>query len=70
MCKTYDKSKGGDTRELQSRMVPPPPPKRKKMGRVTLSSLISLERGKMTENAGSYKVKDLSVFVALVAMAS
>ena len=23
MCKTYDKSKGGDTRELQSRMVPP-----------------------------------------------
>ena len=24
MCYTYDKSKGGDTRELQSRMVPPP----------------------------------------------
>ena len=23
MCYTYDKSKGGDTRELQSRMVPP-----------------------------------------------
>ena len=23
MCQTYDKSKGGDTRELQSRMVPP-----------------------------------------------
>ena len=32
MCYTYDKSKGGDTRELQSRMVPPP----KKLGRVTL----------------------------------
>ena len=29
MCYTYDKSKGGDTRELQSRMVPPPPPKKK-----------------------------------------
>ena len=27
MCYTYDKTKGGDTRELQSRMVPPPPPK-------------------------------------------
>ena len=27
--KTYDKSKGGDTRELQSRMVPPPPPLKK-----------------------------------------
>ena len=24
MCYTYDKSKGGDTRELQSRMVAPP----------------------------------------------
>ena len=24
MCYTYDKSKGGDIRELQSRMVPPP----------------------------------------------
>ena len=23
MCYTYDKSKGGDTRELQSRIVPP-----------------------------------------------
>ena len=23
MCYTYDKSKGGDIRELQSRMVPP-----------------------------------------------
>ena len=23
MCYTYDKSKGGDTRELQSRMLPP-----------------------------------------------
>ena len=23
MCYAYDKSKGGDTRELQSRMVPP-----------------------------------------------
>ena len=23
MCYTYDKSKGGDTRELQSRVVPP-----------------------------------------------
>ena len=34
MCYTYDKSKGGDTRELQSRMVPP-----KKLGRVTLSNL-------------------------------
>ena len=34
MCYTYDKSKGGDTRELQSRMVPP----KKKLGRVTLSS--------------------------------
>ena len=33
MCWTYDKSKGGDIRELQSRMVPPP----KKLGRVTLS---------------------------------
>ena len=32
-------SKGGDTRELQSRMVPPPP-KKKKLGRVTLSWLI------------------------------
>ena len=32
MCKTYDKIKGGDTRELQSRMVPP-----KKLGRATLS---------------------------------
>ena len=31
MCYTYDKSKGGDTRELQSRMVSP-----KKLGRVTL----------------------------------
>ena len=34
MCQTYDKSKGGDTRELQSRMVPP----QKKLGRVTLKS--------------------------------
>ena len=33
MCYTYDKSKGGDTRELQGRMVPPP---KKKLGRVTL----------------------------------
>ena len=32
MCYTYDKSKGGDTRELQSRMVPPPPPPKKKTG--------------------------------------
>ena len=32
MCYTYDKSKGGDTRELQSRMVPP----QKKLVRVTL----------------------------------
>ena len=32
MCYTYDKSKGGDTRELHSRMVPP----QKKLGRVTL----------------------------------
>ena len=24
MCETYDKSEGGDTRQLQSRMVPPP----------------------------------------------
>ena len=31
MCYTYDKNKGGDTRELQSRMVPPPP-KKKKLG--------------------------------------
>ena len=23
MCYTYDKSKGGDTREIQSKMVPP-----------------------------------------------
>ena len=38
--KTYDKSKGGDTRELQSRMVTPPPPK-KKLGRVTLRSTLS-----------------------------
>ena len=38
--------------------------------RFCLSSLISLERGKTTENAGSYKGKDLSVFVALVAMTS
>ena len=29
MCSTYDKSKGGDTRELQSTMVPPPPRKKK-----------------------------------------
>ena len=29
MCYTYDKSKGGDTRELQSRMVTPPPQKKK-----------------------------------------
>ena len=36
MCYTYDKSKGGDTIELQSRMVPPPPKKKKKLGRVTL----------------------------------
>ena len=28
------KSKGGDTRDLQSRMVPPP--QKKKLGRVTL----------------------------------
>ena len=33
MCYTYDKSRGGDTRELQSRMVRPP----KKLGRVTLN---------------------------------
>ena len=33
MCYAYDKSKGGDTRELQSRMVPP----KKKLGRVTLT---------------------------------
>ena len=33
MCKAYDKSKGGDTRELQSRMLPP----KKKLGRVTLT---------------------------------
>ena len=32
MCYTYDKSKGGDTRELQSRMVHP----QKKLGWVTL----------------------------------
>ena len=32
MCCTYDKSKAGATRELQSRMVPP-----KKLGRVTLN---------------------------------
>ena len=31
MSWTYDKSKGEDTRELQSRMVPP-----KKLGQVTL----------------------------------
>ena len=36
MCYTYDKSKGGDTRELQSRMVPTP----KKLGRVTLKQQI------------------------------
>ena len=29
MCWTYHKSKGGDTREVQSRMVPPPPKKKK-----------------------------------------
>ena len=34
MCYTYDKSKGGDTRELQSRMVPP----QKKLSRVTLNA--------------------------------
>ena len=34
MCQTYDKSKGGDTRELQSRLVPP----KKKLGRVTLNN--------------------------------
>ena len=38
MCYTYDKSKGGDTRELQSRMVPP----KKKLGRVTLISMSTL----------------------------
>ena len=31
LCFRHDKSKGGDTRELQSRMVPP-----KKVGQVTL----------------------------------
>ena len=40
MCWTYDKSKGGDTRELQSRMVPP----RKKLGQVTLTSLWTTTR--------------------------
>ena len=34
MCYTYDKSKGRDTREPQTRLVPPP----KKLGRVTLIS--------------------------------
>ena len=38
MCQTYDKSKGGDTRELQSRMVPPP----KKLGRVTLNVITAI----------------------------
>ena len=38
MCQTYDKRKGRDTRELQSRMVPPPP--KKKLGRVTLSATL------------------------------
>ena len=36
MCQTYDKSKGGDTRGLQSRMVPP----KKKLGRVTLIRML------------------------------
>ena len=38
MCYTYDKSKGGDTRELQSRMVPPPP--KKKTGSSHLKSVM------------------------------
>ena len=33
LCVRHDKSKGGDTRELQSRMVPP-----QKVGRVTLTA--------------------------------
>ena len=40
MCKTYDESKGGDTRELQSRMVTPP----KKLGRVTLIRRLTLSQ--------------------------
>ena len=46
MCYTYDKSKGGDTRELQSRMVPS---KKKKQGRVTLmaSRLAHLKKKKL-----------------------
>ena len=53
MCKTYDKSQGGDTRELQSRMVPPPKKtgsshlKTKAYGLVTLSTGIIL-RGHVT----------------------
>ena len=52
MCKTYDKSQGGDTRELQSRMVPPQKTgsshlKTKAYGLVTLSTGIIL-RGHVT----------------------
>ena len=48
MCYTYDKSKGGDTRELQSRMVPP----QKKLGRVTLMVmwLAGGENGRKAKN--------------------
>ena len=51
MCYTYDKSKGGNTRELQSRTVPP----KKKLGRVTLSwgktkQNVIAEEGQSTNN--------------------
>ena len=48
MCQTYDKSRGGDTRELQSRMVPP----QKKLGRVTLRNLVSTDIGLISSFTG------------------
>ena len=58
MCYTYDKSKGGDTRELQSRMVPP----QKKTGSSHLNLLVlqnllaCTKRRRVTRSLAFYQV--------------
>ena len=60
MCYTYDKSKGGDARELQSRMVPPPP-KKKKTGSSHLKTMYF--QAKMQKFVGKWLKRDsLSIF--------
>ena len=46
MCWTYDKSKGGDTIELQSRMVPP-----KKTGSSHLKNSFFMASGRIVNNS-------------------